>query len=260
MKFKSKRIFLSLICVLCLLFALPFTALAKGVKAEVSEYDLSVILPEGSVPLTESVASKESELIESFGYTVTSFKNYLKTNQIILFASAPDGTQISVKRWESDFSADAEDMSYLSDTALTSVAKQLVTLSGATYKTVLVNSMKLIEIRSNGKDSGGDFSSVQYITIRNGAFYSVNIAFSGKLDDTKVQSAWDIICGLKIKDNISKSPWTFSAVFEMVLICVLIIAAIVAAVLVILSFVKDIRSKRANTADEVEYIERRDRF
>lgn len=254
---KKQRIICCLLCVITLLFLTPTVVWADGVKASVAEHELTIDLPEGSVPLTESVASKESELIESFGYTVTSFKNYLKTNQIILFVSAPDNVQISVKNWQSDFAKDTEDMSYLSDTALTSVAKQLITVSGATYKTVLVNSMKLIEVRSNAKDSGGDFSSVQYITIRNGQFYSVNIAFSGKLNDAKVQSAWDIICGMKIKDKISKSPWDFSSVFEMVLLCALIIVAIVAIVIIILSFVKDIRSRRADTADEVEYIERR---
>ncbi len=251
------RILSCLFCATCLLFLMPTAVLAEGVKASVAEHELVIVLPEGSVPLTEHNASKQSEIIESFGYTVTSFKNYLKTNQIILFAAAPDDVQISIKNWHSDFAADTEDMSYLSDTALTSVAKQLVTVSGATYKTVLVNSMKLIEVRSNGKDSGGDFSSVQYITIRNGAFYSVNIAFSGKLSDEKVQSAWDIICGMKIKDNISKSAWDFSSIFEMILLCALIIVALVAIVLIVLSFVKDIRSRRADTADEVEYIERR---
>lgn len=251
----------SIICLLITSVLFTFTVSAADKKVMVGEHDLSLTLPEEYVLLNNETASDEKELIESYGYTVSSFKSYLKTNQIIMFATAPaTKTQISIKSWNSDFSSDAGDMSYLSDEALSSVAKELVTVSGASYKTVSVNSMELLEIRSSGNDSGGNFCSVQYVTIRNGAFYSINFAFSGELDNSKVQNAWDTICTLNIKDTLTQNAWNISSIFEMILIWALIILAVVAVVVVIISFIRDAQNRRSDTIQDVEYIERRDRF
>lgn len=261
MKNKWRHLCGIMVCLLITSILFTFTALAAGQKVTASEHDLSLNLPDEYVLLNNETASDEKELIESYGYTVSSFKSYLKTNQIILFAtSSATNTQISVKSWTSDFSSDAGDMSYLSSEALASVAKELVTVSGASYKTVSVNSMELIEISSSGNDSGGDFCSVQYVTIRNGAFYSINFAFSGALDDSKVQTAWDIICTLNIKDTLTANAWDISSVIEMFLIWALIILAVVAIVIVMISFIKDIHNRRSDAIQEVEYIERRDKF
>ncbi len=244
---------------LCLgVLVVPASATESAIK--ISEHNFSLTLPEGTVLLDQNTASKEKELIESFGYTVSSFKNYLTINQIILFAADPQsGLQISVKTWDSDFALDTIDLAYLSDETLDSVASKIVTAKGAEYKTVSVGSLRWIEIRTGGTDSGGDFSSVQYVTIRNGAFYSVNVAFSGKLDDAKVQTAWDLICSTSIKSKKPATAWDVSSIFEMILIWALILLAIVAIIIVILSFVKDIRFRRTDHAEEVEYIERRNR-
>ena len=179
---------------------------------------------------------------------------------MLFFATDPqNGLQISCKTWESDFSADTEDLSYLSEDMMDSVAGKIVTGKGASYKTVSVGTLRLLEIRTEGKDSGGAFSSIQYVTIRNGAFYSVNVAFSGKLEESKVQTAWNLICTLQIKNKASATAWDVSSVFEMVLIWVLILLALVAIVIVILSFIRDIRARRADRNSAPDYIERRNR-
>lgn len=261
MKNILRYFFTSITCLVVASVSFTFTVLAADKKVTVAEHDLSLSFPEEYVLLNTETASDEKELIESYGYTVSSFKSYLKTNQIIMFATdSATKTQISIKSWISDFSSDAGDMSYLSDEALSSVAKELVTVSGASYKTVSVNSMDLLEIRSSGNDSGGNFCSIQYVTIRNGAFYSVNFAFSGELDNSKVQKAWDTICTLNIKDNLTKNAWNVSSIFEMILIWALIIVAIVAAIVVIISFIRDAQNRRSDTIQDVEYIERRDKF
>lgn len=245
--------------VICIsMCTVPVSATESEIK--LSEHNFSLTLPEGTVLLDQNTASKQKELVESFGYTVSSFKNYLTMNQIILFAADPQsGLQISVKMWESDFAMDTVDLSYLSEEALNSVARKIVTVKGAVYKTVSVGSLRWIEIRTGGKDSGGDFSSVQYVTIRNGAFYSVNVAFSGKLNDAKVETAWELICSTAIKSKAPATAWDISSVFEMVLIWALILLAVVAIIIVIVSFVKDIRYRHTDRTEEVEYIERRNR-
>ncbi len=247
----------------CLLLLIPFngSALAEGVVATVKEHKLSLILPEGAVILNEETAEDHKEWITSFGYTVASFTNYLKMNSILLFATEPEsGLQISVKTWDSEFSKSTEDMAYLSDEAMRSVARELVRVKGASYKTVIVNGMQLLEIRSSGKDSGGSFCSVQYVTIRNGSFYSVNHAFAGPLNQEKVQQAWDSIVSLQIKDTVTAPAWDMASIFETILISALILLALFAIGVVLYSFVQDWRHRRSASADEVAYIERRNRF
>lgn len=260
MKFILRRL-LALCCCLTALFGpLSCFAAAEAETVQIADHHFSITLPENTVLLDQNTASEQKELIESFGYTVSSFKNYLSLNQMLFFAADPQtGLQISCKTWESDFSADTEDLSYLSEEMMASVASKIVTGKGASYKTVSVGTLRLLEIRTEGKDSGGAFSSMQYVTIRNGAFYSVNVAFSGELDDSKVQTAWDLICTLQIKSRASTSAWSFSSIFEMILIWVLILLALVAIVIVILSFIKDIRSRRADRTSAPDYIERRNR-
>lgn len=255
------RRFLALGCCLALLCG-PLSSLvaAQAETVQVAEHHLSLTLPEGAILLNQKTASEQKELIESFGYTVSSFKNYLSLNQMLFFATDPqNGLQISCKTWESDFSADTEDLSYLSEDMMDSVAGKIVTGKDASYKTVSVGTLRLLEIRTEGKDSGGAFSSIQYVTIRNGAFYSVNVAFSGKLEESKVQTAWNLICTLQIKNKASATAWDVSSVFEMVLIWVLILLALVAIVIVILSFIRDIRARRADRNSAPDYIERRNR-
>lgn len=258
-----RRKSIALILCFIMLFVLHgfgFSAAAVDQSVSLGEHNLSLQLPPEYTVLDAKNASKQAALIEEFGYTVSSFQTYLTENNIILFAVDPQsGIQISLKSWESDFSADAEDLATLSEEALASVAKELVKVNGASYKTVSVNSMKLIEIRVSDQDSGGVFSSVQYLTIRNGRFYSFNTAFSGKIDDSKVQMAWELVCTLQIKDTTSKTVWDIGSIFEMILIWALILLAGVAIIIILTSFIRDL-IRRGDSSGDTEFIERRSRW
>ena len=133
----------------------------------------------------------------------------------------------------------------------------MVKTKGASYKSVQVNGMKLLEIRTNNKDSGGSFGSVQYLTIRNGYFYSVNFTFVGKLDDSKVNTAWNTLSSFNVKTNSEKSVWDVNSILIMVVLTAAIIAGIVLMVVIIYTLIRDIKKNRNDANTNGDYIERR---
>jgi cell division protein FtsL len=190
--------------------------------------------------LTRDNAAKNKDLIEDYGYTVTSIKTYMDQNNILIIGiDAKSKTQLTLKCWETAFSKDIVELSALREEAITDVAKKLVTLNGSTWRTIKINGMQMIEVRYADKDETGSFYSVQYITIRNEKIYSLGLNFSGEKSEEKTQAAWETAKGLSIKDFKSPSPWSASAIFEFSVIWVIIIAAAAAVVLIIISLVKD---------------------
>lgn len=254
--FLSATVLISLCC---------FSALCVSAEtvAENGDHKLSLTLPDGYLLLDSETAEDNLELIEGLGYSLSSFLNYLKpTNENTpqpLFLGVEPNTkaQISVKYWSTDFSKKIEDFSLLDDEALSKTAKELIQTKGSTYKTVSANGMKLIEVRSNTKDSGGNFCSVQYVTVCNKGFYSLNFTFAGNLSDEKVQSAWDTLTTFKIETDINKGVWDVGSILIIVLLGAGVIAAVVLAVVIIISIIKDIKNRRTDAAENSEYIERR---
>ena len=117
--------------------------------------------------------------------------------------------------------------------------------------------MKLIETRLNTKDSGGNFCSIQYITICNQSFYSLNFTFSGTVDDAKVQTAWDTLRSFEIESNIDSSVWDAGTIILLVFLGIVVVAALVVAVIVIYSIIRDVKKRRANKTESNGYIRRR---
>lgn len=237
-------------------------ALAETV-VEDGAHSLSLNLPENYVLLNNDTAEDNAELIESLGYSLSSFKNYLKPTQngeiqtLFLGVEPSTKAQITAKSWSTDFSKKIGNLALLDDEALSKTAKELITTKGASYKAVSANGMKLIEVRSNGKDSGGDFCSVQYITICNSNFYSLNFTFAGKVDNQKVELAWNTLATWQIKTDINSGAWDVSSIFIVILIGLAILAAAVVAGIIIYSIVKDLKKSRTDPNETGEYIERR---
>ena len=248
--------------IIIILAALPISASAENI-AKNSEHDLTLSLPDGYVLLDTETAEDNIELIESLGYSLSSFKNYFKATDeaaptpLFLGVNPSTKAQISVKHWSTDFSQKIGDLSFLDDDALAKTAKELIKTKGASYKTVSANGMKLIEIRLNTKDSGGNFCSIQYITICNQSFYSLNFTFSGTVDDAKVQTAWDTLRSFEIESNIDSSVWDAGTIILLVFLGIVVVAALVVAVIVIYSIIRDVKKRRANKTESNGYIRRR---
>lgn len=224
-----------------------FTALGEEKTLELEEHKLSLTVSENYLLLNTENANKNKDIVQAFGYTVSSFKTYLEQNSIITFGLDKESkTQLILKCWETDFSADIIELSSLNDDSLSQVVKKLVTVGGSSWRTATVNGMKMIEVRFAGTDNSGDYYSVQYITIRNGKIYSLGNIFSGQKSEEKTTLAFNTVKGLVIKDVKTASPWTASAVFEFVVVWIMIIGSLVAVVVIIISFIRDRKKYKAN--------------
>lgn len=253
---------LAIITVVILLAFGSVVCLAET-KAESSEHLLTLTLPDGYILLNSETAKDNQALIESLGYSVSSFKNYLDStndgqpNTLFIGLNPSTRAQITAKSWFTDFSQKVGSFAFLDNEALSLTAKELVTVKGASYKIVSANGMKLIEIRSTTKDSGGEFCSVQYITVCNNNFYSLNFTFSGAISDDKVSTAWNTLETFKIKDTLASSAWDFGSVLIMVLIFLAIIGTLIFAVIIVISIVKDIKKRKTDPDESFDFIERR---
>lgn len=250
------------ICIVFLHLLLTiFTASVLAFQDET--HGLSLVMPSEYVELTKTNAGEQEDLLDSLGYTEESFLTFLKKSGILVFAMADNNKkQIMVKSWQSDFSNDVEDLAQLDDNAVSAVAAQLITDEKLNYKFVAANSMKLIEIRTSSKDSGGDFSSVQYLTIRNGRFYSLIFSFSEPvLSEQSVSSAWGVLAGYRIESKLKTgSFWDFSSILIMILVCILVLAALIVIGLIIFSFISDFRNRKKQVEDGSDISIKRRKF
>lgn len=247
MKLRVFKFIISLITLFALLSGLVVYAFALGTEIELKEHNLKLTLPEGYNRLTTSTSKEMTEKVEAFGYTTSSFKSYLEQNKILIFAAEEGSkTQLSLKCWETDFSKDVVDLSVFDSNGLSAVAAGLITAPGSSYKSVTVNGMKMFEVRSTDADSGGEFHSVQYITVRNSKIYCLNMSFMGKEKAENIETAWNTAQTLKISDHSTSVNWGFSSVFEMVLIWVMIIGAVIAICVIVISFIRDYKKYKAD--------------
>ena len=127
----------------------------------------------------------------------------------------------------------------------------------ATYKMAEVNGIKLIEVRSTDKDSGGEFCSIQYLTVRNGVLYTIGYTFNGAVNDAKVNTAWESIKTLTIKDTTTSSAFDLGTILLMFLLSAVVIAGVVVVGLIVYTFVRDIKNKKLAPNDETIYIRRK---
>ena len=259
---KIFKCFLSVALIVFFVLLSVMGAVAETV-AEDGSHDLSLTLPDGYVLLSSDTAEDNIELIESLGYSLSSFKSYLKPTtdgavQTLFLGLEPSSkSQISVKSWSTDFSKKISNLALLDDESLAKTAKELVTAKGASYKTVSANGMKLIETRLNGKDSGGDFCSVQYVTVCNNNFYCLNFTFSGKVNEQKISLAWNTLSSFEIETGALGSAWDFGSVLIVIVLSLAIVGAVALAVIIIYTTIKDIKKRRTDPDETYDFIERR---
>ena len=259
---KILKCFLSVTLIFTFFLFAVIGVLAETVVKD-DAHSLSLTLPENYLLLNTETAEDNIELIESLGYSLSSFKAYLKSTgngemQTLFLGIDPSSkAQITVKSWSTDFSEKIGNLALLDDEALSKTAKELVSTTGASYKSVSANGMKLIEVRSNGKDSGGDFCSVQYITICNNNFYSLNFTFTGNIDDQKVNVAWDTLATFNIKTDLGNGAWDVGSVLIVVLLSLAILGAVVISIVIIYTIIRDIKKRNTDPNETVDFIERR---
>ena len=98
---------------------------------------------------------------------------------------------------------------------------------------------------------------MQYVTVCNGNFYSLNFTFAENIDDGKVQTAWETLSTLKIKTNVGGAVWDVGSVLIMVLLGLVVVAAVVIAIIIVYSIIRDIKKRRTDLNENSDFIERR---
>ncbi len=193
-----------------------------------------------------NIDDEENEMfLTLLSHSEESFKKYFKDNGVKYFAMKGDNSaQITLRTAQTDFTTTLEDMAMMKDDELKQIA-ELFLPKNAPFANVSTNNTKYLQTISSGKDSGGEFSSVTYVTVKNGLLYMVVFNYpKSALSQELLDESFNNMSRLKITDNTPNLYWSFADVLQTILIIVAILAILVFVVLIIISFVKDIIRKR----------------
>ena len=244
--------------VICLMLCLLF---ASSVSAEtIGEYNFSMKVNENFSLLTEETISKNTDYVESLGYTTQSMKKYFSDNNLIMFASNENNTQqIQVKCTETEFSRQLGELSLLSNENAFEIAPQLLPKGfNDEYTLIKQGDMLMFELAGYSKDSGGEFCSLQYVTIRDGKLYSIGFFENGKAFSNEFKTIIDeSISSISIprRDKITADKAENTA--EVIIVWILIILAAVVVVAVFVSIMSELLKGKSKETEKRTVIVRR---
>jgi len=226
---------------LCLILSLNVCAFRS------KEANFSCDTPSGFIELnTDNIDDEENEMfLNLLSHSEESFKKYFKDNNIQYFAMKADNSaQIMVRTARTDFTEVLEDMSTVKDEELKMIASSLLPKNAHSAK-VQTNGTTYLQTISSGKDSGGEFSAVTYITVKNGLLYTVVFNYpKSAITQEILDESFNHMINFKITDNTPNLYWSFEDILITVLIILAVIAILIFVVLIIISFVNDIIKKR----------------
>lgn len=226
---------------LCLMLSLNVCAFKS------KDANFSFDTPNGFYELnTDNIDDEENEMfLNLLSHSEESFKKYFKDNNVKYFALKGDNSaQITVRTAQTDFTEALEDMSTVKDEELKVIANKFLP-HGAHSAKIQTNGTTYLQTISSGKDSGGEFSAVTYITVKNGLLYTIVFNYpKSALTQGVLDESFYNMANFKITDNTPNIYWSFEDVLVTVLIILAIIAILVFVILIVISFVKDIIKKR----------------
>ena len=245
-----------LIAVLLVIFALTVNVLAF----EDNDTHFKFTTPEGFTELSPAnIKKSENQMfLTLLGHSKESFTNYFNNNNVKYFALTGDNTsQIMVRVTSTDFTEALNNMSSVDDAKLKDIAKVFLP-ENAPYAKVQTNGTVYLQTVSSNSDSGGSFSSVTYVTVKNGMLYTIVFSYSNTSDIQSVlDKSYGNMINFTIKDQNATSVWSFENVLSVVLIGFGAIAVTVFIVIIVISFIKDIRRKAKEDASGEFKIKRR---
>ncbi len=251
---------LGLISVIAIIISL-FTFSASAQK--IDEFNIDFSLPDDFIVLTETNASKNGDAIKSLGFTESTFKNYINSNNIVLFASVADKScQITVNVNKTEFTENTENLDYLDDEYIARLLPKLLSEKVASNEIKVINGSKFVRVQKNGTDNAGDFSALQYITVKNQRLYTVTVSFSqSALSGDNIDYAESLM--RKFTINPEKKEITIQNVQNVTVYIVLILIIIflcAVCIYFLYTIINDIIKSR-NTSDVAPYVKiRRRRF
>lgn len=247
-----------LLAVLCaaVLFTFSAAAYSNG------ELGVSFEQPEGYMELNAENISKHEGYLSLLNHSEESFKKYLTDNNIEFFALTNDNKkQIILRCYETEFSKQLVDMSAVADEDVETIAKAVLPEGSSGYSRATVNGIKYIQVITSGEDSGGGFSAVQYITIRNGLFFSMVYNYSeSTLQKSSLDASFQSMTKFNIENFKAASVWSLQDIFTLIMVIVFMIIVAAVIIIILYSFVKDIIAKRRESQGGGEVKVKRRKF
>ena len=248
-----KRI-LSLTVLLCFAFSITTGALS------IDAYDFNIDVDENFSLLTEDTLRQNPEYVESLGHTATSVKKYFADNNLILYAASEDNSmQIQVKCTETEFSKQLDELSLLTDDDAADIAKRLLPDGESqNYNLLEIGDMLFFEVMGTEKDSGGEFCSLQYITIRGGRLYSIGFFENGKTFSADFKKIINTsLDSLNIERENKMTADKAENTAEVIIVWVLIIAAAALCVGLVVSVLYEFSSTKTEKDKKTIIVRRR---
>ncbi len=129
----------------------------------------------------------KSEVSKRLGVTESELDNFFAENNVKYLAVSEDKqSQIRISVYEDGFSKKTENISAYSDNEIKKLAKKLTEGKDLKSEIYSQNSVKYIKITENLKDSGGEFTATQFITVADGKMYNVSFYGAGNKTDQSV--------------------------------------------------------------------------
>ncbi len=215
MKFK----FILLTLVLAVIMALPVSAAGKGYNIEFPE---DYVVSYGN--------TKSDPVAKIIGMDSEKYSNYFKSNGLLFIAAKEDNSvQIRFSKYTNEFSQKLGNMGNLNDNEFSEIADKLV--GDKPYTKEVSGEQIFISVTENLKDSGGEYVSTQYITVKNGNVYQLSCYNSGNEINGEIT---DIFKSLSFSQSNN-----FNWVYTMIVLAVVFFAAVI--IIMIKGIITDLR-------------------
>lgn len=154
-----------------------------------------------------------------------------RENNILFVAVNKDNTaQIRLSRYTTELSKKAGDISVLSDELLEDLSPEI---DGFGYIKTTIGGTVFLKVEEKLKDNGGEYTSKQYITIKNGYVYQISVYASDAVAEVEAN---EFTNGIKIIGATIYSPKQ-----KIIVVCS-IAAFLVLIIIMIRGIIKDLKS------------------
>lgn len=167
------NLFKKLICIVSALFIFSFSAVAAT----------DITLNAGKDFLVYSQNGDNGKIAAALNIGDDELSSYISENGIKYFAINKDNTvQVKLSVSITEFSSGVSDLSNLSDDNIESLLPEITGIDNVRGDTVDKTGQKFAEIRLSSRDSGGDYTVTQFITVAQKKLYVLSVSVSADDD------------------------------------------------------------------------------
>ncbi len=212
-----------LILTLCFifLFSCPVSAESKGYTVEIPE---EFYVSYGN--------SKDDMVAKIIGMDQEKYNNYFIANGILFIAVKEDNSaQIRFSRYRNEFSEKLGNLSNLNEQEFGEIAEMLS--KGKSYSSKRSGEQPFIAISEKLSDSGGEYVSTQYITVKNGNIYQLSCYNKGDKVSEEIDNVFSSL-------RFSKSD-NFTWLYTMIILASIILGGVI--IIMIKGIVGDLKKQ-----------------